>query len=131
MSKQNVEIVRRMYEAFHRGDAAGALEHFDPDVVVDMSRRIDGGIGRGRDELNALVTQWVGTFVKWGEEIEEIRDLGGQVLVRATQRGRGKGSGVEVTARYALLYEIQGDKITRMTLYPEPAEALEAAGLSE
>ena len=30
--------------------------------------------------------------------------------------------------RYALLYEVQDGKITRMTLFRGPSEALEAAG---
>jgi hypothetical protein len=33
--------------------------------------------------------------------------------------------------RAGLLYEIDGDKITRLTGYPTTTEALEAAGLSE
>jgi ketosteroid isomerase-like protein len=53
------------------------------------------------------------------------------VLVTSTQRGRAKGSGIEVETRYAVLYEVRGDKIARMIIYTEPAEALEAAGLSE
>ena len=127
MSREGVEIVRRMYEAFHGGDAAGALACFDPEVVVDASRRVDGGVGHGREELNAIIGRWLGTWEEWREEIEEMRDLGSRVYVVATQRGRGKGSGIEVENRYALLYEVQGDKITRMTLYNDPAEALEAA----
>jgi hypothetical protein len=59
------------------------------------------------------------------------RDLGSRVYVLATQRGRGKGSGVEVEDRYALLYEVRASEIARVTTYGEPAEALEAAGLSE
>jgi ketosteroid isomerase-like protein len=131
MSRENVEIIRRMYEAFHGGDADGALAYFDPEVVVDASRRVDGGIGHGREELNTIITRWLGTWEEWREEIEEMRDLGSQVFVIATQRGRGKGSGVEVENRYALLYEVHGDQITRMTVYIEPAEALEAAGRSD
>ena len=78
MSQENVEVVRRMYEAFHGGDAAGALACFDPEVVIDLSRRLEGGIGHGRDELNKMINQWVGTFDDWREEIEEIRDRGAQ-----------------------------------------------------
>jgi ketosteroid isomerase-like protein len=131
MSEENVEVVQRMYEAFHGGNAAAALACFDPDVVIDVSRRFSGGIGHGRDELNKLISEWVGTFDEWREEIAEIRDRGTQVYVLAVQHGRGKGSGVEVEDRYALIYEVRGDKIARMTMYGEPAEALEAAGLSE
>jgi ketosteroid isomerase-like protein len=131
MSEENVEIVRRMYEAFHRGDAEGTLTYFHPEVVVDASVRPDGGIGHGREELNAIVSRWIGAWDDWREEIEELRDLGSRVLVLSTQYGKGKGSGVDVEARYALLYEVQADKITRLTMYDDPAKALEAAGLRE
>ena len=30
MSQENVEMIERMYEAFYRGDAEGALANFDP-----------------------------------------------------------------------------------------------------
>jgi len=131
MSQENVEVVRRMYEAFHSGDAEGALAHFDPDVVVDATMRVDAGIGHGREELYAIIGRWLGAFDEWREEIEEMRDLGSQVCVIATQHGRGKGSGIETETRYAVLYELHVSQITRMTLYPGPAEALKAVGLRE
>jgi ketosteroid isomerase-like protein len=131
MSHQNVQVVRRMYEAFHSGDAEGALSHFHPDVVVDATMRVDAGIGHGRDELYAIVGPWLAAFDEWREEIEEMRDLGSQVCVVSTQHGRGKDSGIETETRYAVLYEVHGSQITRMTLYPGPAEALAAVGLSE
>jgi ketosteroid isomerase-like protein len=129
MSQENVEVVRRMYEAFHRGDAEGALTYFQPDVVVDASVRVDGGIGHGREELNTIVGRWIGAWEDWREEIEELRDLGSRVLVLSTQYGKGKGSGVDVEARYALLYEVQAGMICRLTMYDDPAKALEAAEL--
>jgi uncharacterized protein len=132
MSEENVEVVRRMYNAFHSGDADGALAHFDPEVVVDASKaRPDGGRGQGREQLNVIVAAWMGTWDEWHEEIEEMRDLGSQVLVLSVQRGRGKGSGVEVEARYALLYDVHGGKITRLVMYADQAQALEAAGPRE
>ena len=131
MSQENVEVVRRMYEAFHGGDFDGALAHFAPDVVVDATIRVDAGIGHGREELFVIVSGWLGAFDEWREEIEEMRDLGSQVLVLTVQHGRGKGSGVEVEAPYAVLYDLHRGKITRMALYQEQAEALEAAGLRE
>jgi ketosteroid isomerase-like protein len=121
MSEENVEVVRRMYEAFHGGAADAALSYFDPEVVVDASIRVDGGIGHGRQELNTIIGKWIGAFDDWREEIEEIRDLGDMTLVISTQRGRGKGSGIEVEDRYAILYELKADKITRLTMYTDPA----------
>lgn len=121
MAQGNIEIVRRMYEAFYGGDAERALAHFDPDVEVDATARIDGGTGRGRKAVASLIGRWVGAFDDWREEIEELRDAGTQVYVVATQRGRG-GGGIEVEMRYAVVYEVREDLITRMTLYNSPEE---------
>jgi ketosteroid isomerase-like protein len=132
MSEENVEVVRQAYDAYSSGDAEVALDHFDPDVVVDASRtQLDIGIGHGREQVRRFVTSWVGTWDEFHEEIEEMRDLGSRVLVLSVQDGRGKGSGVEVEARWAFLYDVQGGKITRVAVYRELAEALEAAGLRE
>jgi ketosteroid isomerase-like protein len=131
MSQENVELIQRMYDAFHRGDAGGALAYFDPDVEVDATIRVDEGVGRGRDAVQAMVARWVGAWDEWREDLEEIRDLDSHVLVVSTQRGRAKGSGIELGTRYAVLYEIRDSKITRMTLYSDPAQAVEAAGLRE
>jgi ketosteroid isomerase-like protein len=51
--------------------------------------------------------------------------------VVSRQRGRGKGSGAEVEQRYALLFEVDKGRIVRLTTYPDLAEALDAAGMSE
>ena len=121
-----------MYDAFHRGDADAALAYFDPDVVADASQaRPDLPKGQGREELRQIVNSWVGAWDEWREEIEEMRDLGSRVLVFIVQQGRGKGSGIEVEAANAALYDLHRGKITRMALFQERADALEAAGLSE
>ena len=132
MSQENVETVRRMYDAFQGGDAEAALSHFSSDVLVDASKaRPDVGVGRGREQVNGLVASWLAAWDEWGEEIEEMRDLGGRVLVVSLQRGRSKRTGIEVEYRYSLLYDVHGDKITSMRMYGSRAEALGAAGLRE
>jgi ketosteroid isomerase-like protein len=131
MSRENVEIVRRMYEAFYRGDADHALTYIDPDVTIDATHRVDGRIGHGHDEMTAILGEWLGTWEDWREEIEEIHDLGSRVLVITTQRGRGKGSGIGMKNRFGMLYELANGKIKRWTVYDDVPAALEAAGLKE
>ena len=131
MSEENVEVVRRMYQAYRGGNAEGALAYYDPNVVVDASVRMDGGIGHGRDELVQIIGGWIDAFDEWNEDIEEIRGLGNHVLVVSTQRGIAKRTGIEVHARYALLYRVKQGTITRLTLFANEAEALGAAEISE
>jgi ketosteroid isomerase-like protein len=119
MSAENVELVERMLELFHSGDADGAIACFSDDVIVDASRRPDGATGRGHEALARIVAEWVGAFEEWNGVIEEMRDHGDEVHVLATQRGRGKGSGVEVEARYAIVYGVRGGKIVSFTLYSD------------
>jgi ketosteroid isomerase-like protein len=133
MSQENVEVVRRMYNAFHGGDIDEALSHFDPNVLVDASKaRPDDVVsGTGHERLIQIVTSWVTAWDEWREEIEELRDLGSSVLVLSVQRGQGKGSGVEVEARWAVVYELDGGVITSMRIYPHSEEGLKAAGLRD
>ena len=130
MSQADAALVRRMYDAFRRGDMEAAVELFAPDVTVDATARPEGEVGHGREALWRIVASWVAAFDEWSEEIESIRDLGEQVLVAATQRGRGKGSGLDVETRYALLYRVRDGRIDRMTFYGDVASALEAAASS-
>ena len=131
MSQENVEIVRRMYDAFHAGDVERALESLRPKRAGRCVQcpRPTSASARAREYVNAVVTSWVAAWEEWHEEIEEMRDLGSRVLVLSVQRGRGKGSGVEVEAHYAMLYDLHGDAIISMRMYGRVAEALEAAGL--
>ena len=131
MSSENVETVREMYKAYHGGDLASALAHFDPDVEVDVSTRVDGEVGHGHGDLVRIISEWTDAFEDWREEIEDIRDAGDQVCVVATQRGRGRETGIDIEARYAVVYKLQGGKIIGTALYGDPADAFEAAGLSE
>src|SRR5205085_2548348 len=81
MSQENVEIVRRMYDAFDSGDADAALAYFDSGVVMDASHRVDGRVAHGHEELVATLGEWMGTWDEWREEVEAIRDAGDRVLV--------------------------------------------------
>jgi ketosteroid isomerase-like protein len=132
MSQDNVEIVRRMYDAFHAGHADKAISYFDANVLVDVSNaRPDVAVGKGPEHMAEVVTGWIAAFEDWNEEIEEIRDLGSRVLVLSVQRGRGKGSGVGVEAHYSILYDLDAGRISAVRMYRNASEALEAAGLSE
>jgi ketosteroid isomerase-like protein len=131
MSRENVELVRRMYDAYLSGDAERALGYFHPEVELDFSVRVDTSTGRGREDLARIVGSWGAAWDGYTEEIDEILDLGDEVCVVATQHGRGRDSGVELENRFAGLYEVRDGQITRLRMYMDIDDALKAARASE
>lgn len=130
MSRGNVEVVRRSFEAFARGDTAAALAAYSEDTVRDDTRfRPEGKVRRGRDEMVEAVRVWVGTWKDYSITLERVIDAGDRVVVIWEEHGTGKGSGVEVNTRVGALIDVDDGQITRTVIYANPAEALEAAGL--
>jgi ketosteroid isomerase-like protein len=136
MSEENVEIVRRIYEAQDRRDAATVLALYDPEIEADYSRVAYGDpaqeVCRGIDDLRALYRDWYEVWEDYRDELEELIDAGEQVVSVATGRGRGRASGAEVELKHQLgVWTLRDGKVVRVVWFPTRADALEAAGLSE
>jgi ketosteroid isomerase-like protein len=130
MASEDVEAVTAIYEAFQAGNLDDALSRFAPDAVIDATARIDGEVTHGPEGFRRVIGEWVAAFDDWHEEIEEIRDCGGGVCVIATQHGRARDTGIDARSRYAIVYEVVDEVITRMTLFRDPETALGAAAAS-
>jgi ketosteroid isomerase-like protein len=129
MSRENLEIVRRAF-AFGvqgRGDPVEGLTDFDPDVVVNS---VEQGSARGRDAVRANFERWQDVWKEIEATAEEFIDAGDRAAVSAYFRGRGRGSGVEVAARFYYVYTLRHGKVIRVDEFTERADALKAAGLS-
>jgi ketosteroid isomerase-like protein len=132
MSEENVELVRLGYEAFNRGDLDGVLDLCAPEVEWQDLAAIDVDAVTGKDAVRAFFKTVIEPWEEVRREPEEIIDLGGdRVLVLFHTTGRGKGSGIEVDARGGDLLTISDGKLVRWMAFPDQAQALEAAGLSE
>jgi ketosteroid isomerase-like protein len=139
MSRENVETVRTVFEAFQaglaRGDPAAA---FDLDGLADDAEWIAAAevpepvSYRGRDGFAEFMRLWTEDFERWSIEVEQLIDAGGDRVVGLfRQWATGKGSGVPVELRSAIVYELEEGRVVRMRNYVDHSEALEAAGLSE
>ena len=136
MSEENVEIVRRIYDAVARHDTATVIAAYDPEVEWDTSRSPWGSIMGGRlyrahEGLRRFYREWYEAWGNYDEVLEELIDAGEQVIVGATGRGRGRASGAEVEWSQYGVWTIRDGKVIRVVWFPTRAEALEAAGLSE
>jgi ketosteroid isomerase-like protein len=132
MSEENVEIVRACIDAFNRGDFEASLAFLDDDVEWhDPPDVPDAGVHRGPEEVRRWTAGWMKAWESYTAEAVELIDAGDQVVVVHYERGRGRGSGVEVEHRVANVFDLREGRIVRKRPFPTRAEALEAAGLSE
>jgi ketosteroid isomerase-like protein len=137
MSEENVEIVRRMYDAAAHRDADVVLALYDPGVEVDMSRApcrdlVGERFYHGHDGLRNFYREWHDAWETVESDVEELIDAGERVVSVETTRGRGRESGVAVELHQCGIWTIRGGKIVRVEwLDATREEALEAAGLAE
>lgn len=128
MSRENVEFLRRGYEALQRGDTetfeALARERLDPDFSFHShwAGRVFKGIPGTREWLSDTRETWD----DYAQEVEEIVDLGDDVLVVGRASARGAGSGVPVTQEFAVIWSFEGERAVRAQSFPSRAAALEA-----
>jgi ketosteroid isomerase-like protein len=132
MSEQeNVEIVRRMWEAFLAGDFEAALSFYASDMEWDGTNLPDGQVGRGHEAILGHISNWAEAWEDWSVELEQITAAGDdQVVLLFRERGRSD-SGLAMDERHAELYALKDGKIVRRQGFSDPSKALEAARLSE
>jgi ketosteroid isomerase-like protein len=132
MSQENVEVVRRSQDAWNRRDLTTWLASFRSDGEIDWSRSRGPlkGVYRGRHELEVFWDAFWSTFEDVQVELHGFTEVGSEVVVPNTAHIRGR-QGIEVTAKSAFVWTVENGKITRLRLFQERAEALEAAGLQE
>jgi ketosteroid isomerase-like protein len=134
MSEENVEIVRRIYDALGRPDDVAALWH--PEVEFDVSRDIwgavvGGGHYRGVDGVRKWMLDLYGAWEHLDLDCEELIDAGHQVIAVLSVRGRGRTSGIEVAYRPAGIWTLRQGKVVQVVWFPTREEALEAVGLRQ
>jgi ketosteroid isomerase-like protein len=130
MSRENVEVVRRVYELAEARGVEGLLELAADDVVWVSDPRFPGG---GTHTGKESVRRWLGKLWIYDEvsvEVEEIIDLDHRALGITGFRGV-TADAPPVDWPWCHLFEFRGGLITQVQSFLDRAEALEAAGLSE
>jgi ketosteroid isomerase-like protein len=132
MSQENVELVRRRFEAFNRCDLAAMIELTDPTAVWwDRADDPWGAIAhRGRDACMQHLAE-----ILEGAELQadpqEFIDAGDSVVVGVHLVGRGRISGAAFEEHEFHVFTLRDGKVTETREYRDRADALEAAGLAE
>ena len=132
MSRENVEIVRRVYDALNHGDWDAVFRETHPDFELTTQRAPGAGTHRQREAIQAFGEDYLAAFDNMTFEPEEFIENGDQVLVLLTRRARARGGGTaEIVVRNGHLWTVRDGAIVSMKSFPDPEKAVEAAGLRE
>jgi ketosteroid isomerase-like protein len=133
MSEENVEIVRRAYEAlFDRRDRDEYASLLHPEVELVRARdALEQTADQGVAGLERWIGEWEAVFHDFHVRAEQFHALGDQVVVAGRARGTMRASDVELRERWAHVWTVKNGLVTRIQSYVNEKEALEAAGLSE
>ena len=132
MSRENVELTRRWFEAFNARDIEGMIALFDPSIEFRSAFAVVGGaVYRGHDGLR----QWHrDTEESWREirlDVEAYFDLYEHVLAFYVYNARGRQSGAEVAMPAASVTSWRDDLMTYAKVYVERGDALRDLGVAE
>ena len=131
MSQENVEIVRRGYDAYARGDVAAMLADIDAEMVT-YREEPDGATFKGRDGFLQAIAEWVEDFDEFVATAEELIDANErQVVVRVHQTATGSQSGAPIEGDFWFVHTLSDSKVTRLDMFASKNKGLEAAGLRE
>jgi ketosteroid isomerase-like protein len=133
VAEENVEVLRRLYASWERGDMR-AFDVWDVNVEVSWIGTETPGIAgeyRGVDELSAAISRYLEALADLRIKAERIVELDdGRVLVLSRHTARGKTSGLDYELELGDLFTLRDGKIVRYVSYWDRVEALTAAGLA-
>ncbi len=139
MSQQDVELIEGLLSGASEMDRDALLSAL-PELIagictedvewVEDPRRADGRPQHGHEAVLASWQRWLEHWDEYGFETERLIDCGGDVLVVATEAGRGARSGASVQGQIYAAVTIRDGKIARYREFSDEQDARRAVGLT-
>ena len=132
MSQENVEVVRRTYQAWNRRDFDEAVEWLAPDVEWRMPPNLpDAETWRSSEEVIHGLDVFLESWDRLEVEVQQYIDAGDRVVALLRYSGRAAMTGLELegAAVDAAVWTLRDGKVVKVEMYGDVSEALEAVGL--
>ncbi len=135
MSRENVEIARRLWGPLIAGGASGEAmgvtsAEWDPDVqYIEDPNWPGAGVYRG-EAIQARFADYLEVFGTTEMTLEDLVDVGDQVVSIFRTRGKSAQSGLPFEHEWAYVWRFRNGRVVEWRAYFEKDEALAAVGLS-
>ena len=131
MSQENVEIVRRIFDGWSRGDFSVGAEHLAPDFEWQQhAEAVEPGPRRG-DQVGNSLKNIFEIYKDFRVEPVEFIDAGEKVVVDARVSATGRRTALPLEGAWTFVWTLRDGRVARNQVFANRSEALEAAGISE
>jgi ketosteroid isomerase-like protein len=132
MSQENLELARELLAALGKRDPAVLIAMSDPEVEWHSFFALsEEGVYRGHNGARRYMSDLEDAWEVGRAEVDGGLAIGDIAVLVGRIHYRGKGSGVESASPAGWMLKFRDGKLLCFRAFREPADALEAVGLSE
>lgn len=126
MATDNVDIVRRGYEAFREGGAEAILRFLDPDIEWHMSSAFTNAprTYRGHEGVREVFRFFQERIDELGAEPHEFIEAGDRVIVPVRMFGRLRETGEPVAYELVQVWTGRDGRAVELVTYPDTEAAI-------
>jgi uncharacterized protein len=132
MSRNNVDLIQGIYNAFATGDVAGVLGRMSPKIVWNEAENFpyaDGNPYIGPEAVaNGVFGRCVGEWDGFAVEVDEILDAGETVVVLGRYLGTYKATGRAQKTQMVHVWRIADGKAVRFQQYADTLQVARVTG---
>lgn len=131
VSQENVDLVRRIYSAWERGDFSETWWCAD-DFEFQVPDGPHPGLAHGPEGMGRYWREWLQGWRRFHTRLVEVRDVSDDVVLGVNEfGGEGRTSGLVPDSLGATVWTIRGGKVRRLAPYVHLENALSDLGLAE
>ena len=135
MSRENVECVRSLVDAWNRRDVEAILSRIHPDgEYVNAPTAVEPGTRRGHEAIVAVLRRQWDSLSGGFQEVDPIDDRGDEIITVGRVTRTMPGSDTRISNPLLISWKFREGKLIRVEQLgagPHFPDALKAAGLKE
>jgi ketosteroid isomerase-like protein len=114
----NVDMVREVFERWNGGDFEVREQDTDPEIeVITQTSRFQGEPYRGIEGVRRWIAETLEYFEEWELRLDEVQAVGDRVLGVGRMHLKGRGSGVDIDAPCAWIFDFREGRCTRFETF--------------
>ncbi len=126
----DIEIAKKMFEAWNSGNVDRMIEFWSDDgdwIWEDAPEVPDGRVVQGREQVEEHLRGVIGFLGEMEIQVDELMDLGDEVLAVVHLNVRGARSGIELETPAFHLVRFENGRVRRYRMFMDREQALRAA----